>query len=216
MSKAKFEAFQTALVALCEEHKVRLWGCEDGEVGVSDEHECLDAVDLYDGTAMSPEERAAREAEIAAMREQQEQERRDRMVEWAKRNADSVAALQECADYRRWDSMASEHALKQRKEDMRVSTDPTDPAYIDARPRKAWCNDIEVIGWTVADEFRRCVITPERVYNGSVRVERLPAVVDAPTEWPTIDITQVAEDTVVLPITSLPKVKQETFKGKRR
>lgn len=64
---------------------------------------------------------------------------------------------------------------------MRVSTDPTDTAYIDDRPRRAWCNDVLIAGWTVADEFRRCVITPAEVHSGSVHIERLPAAeVDAP------------------------------------
>ncbi len=74
---------------------------------------------------------------------------------------------------------------------MRISTDPKDPAYIDDRPRKAWCNDVEIEGWTVADEFRRCVITPTKVHNGSVRIERLPddytpgfVLVDKPAEPP--------------------------------
>lgn len=57
---------------------------------------------------------------------------------------------------------------------MRISTDPNDPAYVDERPRRVWCNDIEVAGWTVADEFRRCVITADgKVYHGSIRIERL-------------------------------------------
>ena len=69
---------------------------------------------------------------------------------------------------------------------MRISTDPTDPAYIDERPRKAWCNDVEIAGWHTADEFRRVVITPERVHNGAVLIERLrdesaqPEPADAP------------------------------------
>jgi hypothetical protein len=61
---------------------------------------------------------------------------------------------------------------------MRVSTDPNDPAYIDDRPRRVWVNDREVIGWIVADEFRRCAITPSGVINGAVLIERLPD--DAP------------------------------------
>lgn len=60
---------------------------------------------------------------------------------------------------------------------MRISTDHNDPAYIDDRPRRVWCNDVEIEGWTVADEFRRCVITPTKVHNGSVRIERLPRFV---------------------------------------
>lgn len=56
---------------------------------------------------------------------------------------------------------------------MRISTDPTDPAYIDERPRRVWVNNVEVLGWTVADEFRRCVITAAGVMNGAVLIERL-------------------------------------------
>ena len=75
---------------------------------------------------------------------------------------------------------------------MRVSTDPTDPAYIDDRPRRAWVNDRLIEGWTVADEFRRCVITADgKVHNGAVLIERLPAdgapVAEAPPAVP-IDI----------------------------
>jgi len=63
---------------------------------------------------------------------------------------------------------------------MRVSTDPKDPAYIDARPRRVWCNDQLIDGWTVADEFRRYVITPQKVHHGSVLVERLSEDPSAP------------------------------------
>lgn len=56
---------------------------------------------------------------------------------------------------------------------MRISIDPTDPAFIDARPRRVWVNDAEVHGWIVADEFRRCAITATGIINGAVRIERL-------------------------------------------
>lgn len=62
---------------------------------------------------------------------------------------------------------------------MRISTDPTDPAYIDERPRRVWLNNVEVLRWIVADEFRRCVIAPGKhegdtvVMHGSVLIERL-------------------------------------------
>lgn len=58
---------------------------------------------------------------------------------------------------------------------MRVSKDPDDKAYSPtADQRRAWCNDQEILNWVTADEFRRCVITAEKVHNGSVRIERLP------------------------------------------
>jgi hypothetical protein len=69
---------------------------------------------------------------------------------------------------------------------MRVSTDPTDPAYIDDRPRKVWLNDALIEGWIIADEFRRCVITKAGVLNGGVLIERLdsdaaePVIEEAP------------------------------------
>ena len=73
---------------------------------------------------------------------------------------------------------------------MRVSTVPGDPHYVDARHRRAWVNDQEVLNWAVADEFRRCVIDLEgRVYNGSVRVERLPAVGYPEPDKPSTPIT---------------------------
>lgn len=59
---------------------------------------------------------------------------------------------------------------------MRASIDPNDPAYIDDRPRRVWLNDAEIPDWSVADEFRRCVIRKDgKVLNGSVLIERLPA-----------------------------------------
>lgn len=56
---------------------------------------------------------------------------------------------------------------------IRISTDPTDPHY-DERPRRVTVNGKEVGKWITADEFRRCVITPEGVVYGAVSIERLP------------------------------------------
>jgi hypothetical protein len=65
---------------------------------------------------------------------------------------------------------------------MRVTTDPTDPHY-SAAPRRVWCQDVEIHDWTVADEFRRVVITVDgKVHNGAVRVERVEA--DRPAAAP--------------------------------
>lgn len=65
---------------------------------------------------------------------------------------------------------------------IRVSTDPQDPAYIDARPRKAWVNGVRIEGWTVADEFRRVVQTPAGNIHGAVSIERLPDEATAPQQ----------------------------------
>jgi hypothetical protein len=71
---------------------------------------------------------------------------------------------------------------------MRVSNDPGDRAY-DPQPRKVWCNDVEIEGWVTADEFRRVVITPEKVHHGVVGIERLPS--DRPPDPPPPPIVSV-------------------------
>ncbi len=69
---------------------------------------------------------------------------------------------------------------------MRISTDPTDPAYIDDRPRRVWVNDSEVLGWITADEFRRCVVAVDGVKHGSVMIERLLPVGEVAAEPPPV------------------------------
>lgn len=72
---------------------------------------------------------------------------------------------------------------------MRVSTDPSDPAYVDDRPRRVWLNDREIDGWITADEFRRCVVTATGALHGSVLIERLPKVGEPVVEpAPMVDI----------------------------
>ena len=57
---------------------------------------------------------------------------------------------------------------------MRISKDPDDKAFSPtAGERKVWHNDREVPNWITADEFRRVIVTPEKVLNGAVRIERL-------------------------------------------
>lgn len=111
---------------------------------------------------------------------------------------------------------------------MRVSTDPADPAYIDDRPRAAWCNDRLIEGWVVADEFRRCVITANgKVHNGSVRVERLPAEIE--DEVQTASVTPITDagfvgmfvnvpdvSPVPMPTAELPKRASVKAKKRRR
>lgn len=75
---------------------------------------------------------------------------------------------------------------------MRVSKDPLDKAFSEtAGRRRAWCNDHEVEDWMTVDEFRRVIVdTNGRVYNGAVRVERLPE--DSP---PPQEVVEVPLDT---------------------
>lgn len=60
---------------------------------------------------------------------------------------------------------------------LRSSKNEADLAFDQyANERKVWCNDLEITDWATADEFRRVVIDVKgRVYNGSVRIERLPS-----------------------------------------
>jgi hypothetical protein len=168
---AKFDAFKVALEALCREHGVKLVSCgydDSGSLWVSDagpDDEDLSGLDLYDDTAGTPEER-----------EQAKREREAERAKWAAENAERNRLHQEyikSPEYLASLARITEEAKRTREQQMRISTDPKDPAYIDDRPRRVWCNDVEIDGWTVADEFRRVVITPQKVHNGSVRIERL-------------------------------------------
>lgn len=171
---AKFDAFKAALEALCIEHGVRLesGGYEESPVLTEASEDAPAGLDLYisDDIPLTPEEQEAQDAG-----------RRERLAEqqrvWAECRAEDaarIAAIMNSQGYATLQEAVEAHAATSRKEEMRVSTDPTDPAYIDDRPRKAWCNDRLIEGWVIADEFRRCVITADgKVHNGSVLIERL-------------------------------------------
>jgi hypothetical protein len=180
----KLEAFRAALNALCIEHGVRLsmgYGDDyDHVLRVKEAHGRIQpGLDLDDyefayvpaPQPPTPEEIAKREAEAAAYELRCQAERDMRAIERELR----LDAIKTRPDYMDLTARIEAHAAETRKNLMRVSTDPADPAYIDARPRKAWCNDVLIEDWTVADEFRRVVITPDKVHHGSVLVERLPA-----------------------------------------
>ncbi|MBT2326124.1 hypothetical protein J7E62_27730 [Variovorax paradoxus] len=180
---AKFEAFKAALEALCVEHGVCMDASSDydgiGALWIREVYEDLPAgldafLELNYEPAPTPEQIEARKAEEQAQRERMAAYKARSMAQHIEYDEARLAAVMASGDYMKLQSAIDAHAQEQRKQQMRVSTDPTDPAYIDARPRKAWCNDVLIEGWTVADEFRRCVITPEKVHNGAVLIERLP------------------------------------------
>jgi hypothetical protein len=173
---AKFDAFTAALEALCIEHDVHLSSGDNYDsYGVyvedaSDDSPAGLELDVTDNIPPTPEERAAYEARLAEERARYE-------AQWAKaRAADAqrYGALLASKDYIGLREAVEAHAKEMREKQMRISTDPTDPAYIDDRPRKVWLNEVEIVGWIVADEFRRCVITGKGVMNGGVLIERLP------------------------------------------
>jgi hypothetical protein len=64
---------------------------------------------------------------------------------------------------------------------MRVTRIPGDSHDVGSRPCRVWLNDVEILNWTAADDFRRVVQTPDGARFGSVRIDMTPAAV-APTE----------------------------------
>jgi hypothetical protein len=186
----RLEAFRAALEALCIEHGVRVsLEPEDYDYPyrliVREAHEGLPACLDLDDYELEFEPKPTPE-EIERLRVEEEARKERKAAEEAKQRATYKFWFGEEFDrepqHKDWADAAAAHARKTRKQDMRVSTDPADPAYIDARPRKAWCNDVLIEGWTVADEFRRVVITPDKVHHGSVLVERLPALLFTPPQ----------------------------------
>jgi len=175
---AKFEAFKTALHELCVEHGVRLaaHGYEEADLYAQDAEEGQPPFDLCDGTLGTAEEQEA-------SRQQREQETREREAgeqrrhdEWYReRHKPLQARIDEVGLLTALQERIEADAKEQRKQQMRVSTDPNDAAYIDDRPRRVTINDRPVDNWLIADEFRRCVILKSgTVLNGSVWIERLP------------------------------------------
>jgi hypothetical protein len=65
---------------------------------------------------------------------------------------------------------------------MRVTRIPGDFHDIGERPCRVYCNEVEVTGWTVADDFRRVVETPGKVHHGAVRIDLGGHKVEAPIE----------------------------------
>jgi hypothetical protein len=185
---AKFEAFKAALHALCIEHGVRL--DDDGDhdyrdIQVSEASEGNPAglhFEISDCVPETPEEKAEREARFQRWAEQAA----TRAAEFRAAEERRLAGLNTDADYQRFLRIAQADAIEQRTNCMRVTTDPTDPHY-SAAPRRVWCQDVEIADWTVADEFRRVVITADgKVHNGAVRVERLECDKPAPTPAPAV------------------------------
>jgi hypothetical protein len=179
---AKFDAFKAAYLALCVSHDAHIDADCEGVLSIRDGADFYGDIEDETYTPPTPEEVAA--AEVA----QREREKRWSDSDRAIMNLLSEVVAQErekCLAspiYAKWTEIVRADNEQTRNEQMRVSSDPTDPAYIDARPRKVWCNEVEIEGWAVADEFRRCVITTDgKVHNGSVLIERLPDV-PAPAE----------------------------------
>lgn len=99
---------------------------------------------------------------------------------------------------------------------MRVTKIAGDFHDIGERPCRVFCNEVEIEGWTVADDFRRVVETPGKVHHGAVRIEMLPEVPElAPEadEKPVVNML-VMED-VVLSDDSPSRAERRTKKTKK-
>ncbi len=171
---AKFEAFRLALEELCVEHGVRMYEgheYEDYNIYVELVSCAVEAgcdIDLVNVMPPTPEEIAAQEALNA-----ERQAENARRFEQARQRWEETMAS---PTYQAMKAEAIRDANRKREDYMRITKDPTQTGQFDDRPRRAWVNDREIHGWIVADEFRRVVITADQVYNGAVRIERLPEV----------------------------------------
>jgi hypothetical protein len=107
-----------------------------------------------------------------AQQEQSEDELRALITKHGEGFGDYVVALAERTVLER--SLCREmqtNATRTRSDYMRVTRIPGDANDIGDKTCRVWCNEVEVIDWTVADDFRRIVEAPGRVLHGAVRIE---------------------------------------------
>lgn len=169
---APFDAFTDALEALCVEHGIRITGSRDYddysvylEVATAKEPAGCD-IGFVECIPLTPEEQAEsdrlEEEELA--RQKVEAAHYDELMrkrmEWA---ASPEFAAQYAENQRQ--------ANITRESSMRVTRIPGDHNNIGDRPCRVFCNEVEVTGWTVADDFRRVVETPGKVHHGAVRID---------------------------------------------
>jgi hypothetical protein len=166
---AKFEAFKAALEALCIEHGVRLSGGDDGcSVSLpSDSWPVGLAIELDDCLPLTEQERKERDARDRAKWARWEEQRLEA------RAADELKyrAAIDSGDYVKLRAIIDADAAEQRKKQMRVTRIPGDAHDIGNKTCRVWCNEVEILDWTAADDFRRIVEAPGRVLHGAVRIE---------------------------------------------
>jgi len=170
----KFEAFKEALQALCVEHGVHLRGGDDyDDQGVyfaqsSDSLPAGATFWLEEVIAPTLEEIAAEEARKAAAQAEWN-------AKWAEKWDGSYIKhhfeLLDSMSLEEKQAMIAANAEEQRKKNMRVTRIPGDQYDIGDRPCRVYCNEIQIEGWTVADDFRRVVETPGKVHHGAVRID---------------------------------------------
>lgn len=230
----KFDAFKTALHALCVEHGVNLHGkwvdYEDFRVQVEPATETRQAgcdLEIECVILPTPEEISAEEARNAAA-----------LAEWNAKWAGKWDGSYMKHHFALLDSMSLEEkqamiavtASEQRKNNMRVTRTPGDPNDIGERPCRVWCNEAEITDWTAADDFRRVVETPDGPRFGSVRIDVQPQecepaeeaathlcgmfVPEPKPEAPAIEIIEAAPEPA--PVKTPPHVPARAFKAGRK
>jgi hypothetical protein len=73
---------------------------------------------------------------------------------------------------------------------MRITKIAGDFHDIGDRPCRVFCNEQEIEGWTVADDFRRVVETPGKVYHGAVRIDLAPLPVSEVEPEPAPEVVE--------------------------
>lgn len=176
---AKFDAFKAALHALCVEHGVRIHsgdGYDDYGVYVqpgTDNYPAGSHVELEDCIPLTPVEQAAENARQAEQR-----------ARWARRCEEVRAASEaryraaiESGDYVKLSAAIEVERQEQRKKNMRVTRTPDEIRApegcnsINGLPIRVYLNEVEILDWIVADDFRRVVETPNGARFGAVRIE---------------------------------------------
>lgn len=199
---AKFEAFKTALEALCIEHGIYLRNSDyydgDATIYVEEATEGKPAgfdLELEACLPPSPEEIAAEEARKARRAAEDAEWRAKWEAKWDGSYIKHHFALLDSMSLEEKQAMIAANAEEQRKKHMRVTRIPGDHNDIGERPCRVHCNEVEIEGWTVADDFRRVVETPGKVHHGAVRIVLAPEIVG---EWPIVYGTVVMPDGRVL------------------
>lgn len=95
---------------------------------------------------------------------------------------------------------------------MRVTRIPGDHNDIGDRPCRVFCNEVEIEGWTVADDFRRVVETPGKVHHGAVRIDLAPLPVAEAEPEPTMPAAEAPAAGISKPKHHVPARKLKAGK----
>jgi hypothetical protein len=181
----RFDAFKAALHALCVEHDVNLHGewvdYEDFRVQVEPASERMQAgcdLEIECVIPPTPEEIAAEEARRAAEKAELEAYEAERQAAYFARYGHLIGK----GDLPALSAAIEAERQEQRKKNMRVTRILGDHHDIGDRPCSVYLNNVPVEDWTVADDFRRVVETPDGARFGSVRIDMQPQTAEPAEE----------------------------------